>query len=146
MYDNMPEVKREKLTVENRYIAMLDVDDFKKINDTKGHTFGDKVLADVAKAIQEMVSVSDGEIAARYGGEEFVCILGADNPEQALRRMNNIRENIAALEWEEYPGFSVTVSGGVVSCEEEPDISEALHDVDELLYRAKAEGKNKILT
>jgi diguanylate cyclase (GGDEF)-like protein len=145
MYMDEPEVKRERLTRENRYIAMFDVDNFKKINDTKGHGFGDIVLSRIAQTIQGMISASDGELAARYGGEEFVCIISADNREQAFQRVNSIRKSISSLEWEEYPDFTVTISGGLVSCEDEPDINKALHDVDDLLYKAKAEGKNRII-
>ena len=146
MYADSPEGQRIPLTREGRYIAMFDVDNFKNINDTKGHMFGDKVLTGIAKAVQDAVSPKEGELAARFGGEEFVCIIRADSREQALDRINGIRESIASLRWEEYPDFRVTISGGLVSCEDEADITKALHDVDELLYKAKASGKNRICT
>ena len=144
MYDNKPKERTETLTLKNRYIAMFDVDDFKKLNDTYGHSFGDSVLLSVAEVLHGMVFPERGELTARYGGEEFVSIIVADNSEQAYERIDEVRRKIESLRWEEHPEVCVTISGGLLSCEENPDLTMALHDVDAKLYEAKAAGKNRI--
>ena len=126
------------------YILMVDVDDFKAVNDTYGHSFGDTVLASVAGELRSLARPEHEELAARYGGEEFVSILTAGSMEEAFRRAEDARHRIAALNWEANPEVRVTVSGGLIACEAHPDLTRAMHDVDELLYRAKSAGKNRI--
>ena len=123
---------------------MFDLDDFKNLNDTYGHSFGDTVLVDVAQALQDMVRPDLGELSARYGGEEFVSILSAASLEEAFDRVDRARRRIAQLSWAEHPEVRVSISGGLLSCEDHPDLTQAMHDVDALLYRAKAENKNRI--
>lgn len=144
MYQGPRKERTETLTREKCYIAMFDVDNFKHLNDTYGHSFGDEVLSQVAHQFQDMVDPAKGELAARYGGEEFVCVLYADTTAEAYRRVDEARQKIAALRWEEVPGLTVTVSGGIISCEDHPDLTQAMHDVDVLLYQAKAAGKNRV--
>lgn len=125
-------------------IAMFDLDDFKQLNDTYGHSFGDEVLVSVSGVLREMVREEAGEMTARYGGEEFVSMLRADSLEAAFARIEEARRRIAALRWETHPDVSVSISGGLIDCRDHPDLTRAMHDVDELLYRAKAAGKNRI--
>ncbi|MBR1567788.1 MAG: sensor domain-containing diguanylate cyclase [Lachnospiraceae bacterium] len=132
------------ISKKNCYVAMLDIDDFKKLNDTYGHIFGDLVLATVSAIMQGKTDEDKGELAARYGGEEFVCVLRAADQEDAYRRVDAIREEIAAYAWKEVPGLTVTISGGVTSCDGYEDANLVMHDADSLLYKAKADGKNKI--
>ena len=127
-----------------RYIFMADVDDFKNVNDTYGHSFGDTVLASVARELHDLAREESGEISARYGGEEFVSVLSAGDPEEAFRRVDHARRRIEALRWGDNAEVSVTVSGGLIACEDHPDLTRAMHDVDELLYRAKSAGKNQV--
>ncbi|MBR1816876.1 MAG: GGDEF domain-containing protein [Lachnospiraceae bacterium] len=126
------------------YIAMFDIDNFKSLNDTYGHQFGDRVLTEVAGILKDKTSEENGELAARYGGEEFVCIIRADNQDEAMERVDNMRVGISGIRWEEFPKLVVTISGGLVSCEGYDDVRVVIHDVDSLLYKAKKEGKNQI--
>ncbi len=133
----------EHLTRENCYIAMFDIDDFKRLNDTYGHQFGDTVLSKVSQMLGDAVNLKAGELAARYGGEEFVCVLYADSTDEAYQRTDAVRQAIAALTWE-ISGLTVTISGGLVSCEVYDQLKQAMLAVDKLLYQAKHNGKNQI--
>ena len=144
MYGGPTKNRIETLSLEHRYIAMFDVDNFKKINDTYGHSFGDSALVSVSEALGRLARAENGELSARYGGEEFVTILTAESLDDAYSRVDAVRQQIASMQWEEHPQVHVTVSGGLIACEDHPDLTQALHDVDELLYQAKAAGKNRI--
>ena len=144
VYNDHPAERSEKLSRDHQYIAMFDVDNFKHLNDTYGHSFGDTVLAAVAHVLDESADPKHGEMASRYGGEEFVCLLTASGLEEAVARVDAMRQKIAKLRFEEVPGLGVTISGGVVPCNSENDLKKVMHNVDELLYEAKARGKNRI--
>ena len=144
MYGDIPKERTETLSVDGRYLAMFDIDNFKTLNDTYGHGFGDTVLVSVANVLRDMVNPENGELSARYGGEEFVSILRAPSREEAYARVNQAREEIMSLSWEEFPSVRVSISGGLISCEDHADLTQALHDVDDLLYKAKAAGKNQV--
>lgn len=144
MYQGTRQERSETLTRDNCYIAMFDVDNFKKLNDTYGHSFGDKALSEVARVLRDAVRPCRGELAARYGGKEFICVLYSPNQQEAFGRVDAARQRISELQWEDIPGLAVTVSGGIISCEEYPELGRAMHDVDKLLYQAKAAGKNQI--
>ena len=145
MYGGEEHERSETLTRHGAFIAMFDIDNFKHLNDTYGHSFGDEVLVSVSKTMFSAVRAENGEIASRYGGEEFVLILFADSMDEVYARMDKLRDDISCLRWDEVPTLSVSVSGGLISCEKYEDITVAMHDVDELLYRAKASGKNRII-
>ena len=145
MYDGENHERAETLTRQGGYIAMFDIDDFKHLNDTYGHSFGDRVLAGVSKTMLDAVQPESGEMASRYGGEEFGLILFAGSMEDAYTRMDKLRSDIFSLHWSEVPSLRVSISGGLISCEKYESITSAMHDVDELLYRAKASGKNRIV-
>ena len=123
---------------------IFDVDDFKHVNDTYGHVFGDKVLCEVAACLMEETrTVEDGEIAARYGGEEFVSVFHDDDFEVSYARAEKVRQKVEALRFYENPEFRVTISGGVDRCNGmRPRY--ALRQVDDLLFLAKTTGKNMI--
>ncbi|MBR4472554.1 MAG: GGDEF domain-containing protein [Oscillospiraceae bacterium] len=144
MYGDIPKERTETLSVDGRYLAMFDIDNFKTLNDTYGHGFGDTVLVSVANVLRDMVKRENGELSARYGGEEFVSILRAPSREEAYARVNQAREEIMSLSWEEFPAVRVSISGGLIACEDHADLTQALHDVDDLLYKAKAAGKNQV--
>ena len=144
MYGDVPKERTETLTREGRYIAMFDVDGFKKHNDTYGHSIGDEVLVSVSKVLHDMARPQDGELTARYGGEEFVSILSAKSMQEACARVDRARKQITELRWAEHPSVSISISGRLIACGDHPDLTQAMRDVDELLYRAKAAGKNRI--
>ncbi|MEE3466813.1 MAG: GGDEF domain-containing protein [Eubacterium sp.] len=123
---------------------IFDVDDFKHANDTYGHVFGDKVLCEVARCLQEeMQTIEEGEIAARYGGEEFVAVFHDADFETSYARAEKVRQKVEELRFYENPEFRVTISGGVDRCNGmRPRY--ALRQVDDLLFLAKTTGKNQI--
>ncbi len=125
-------------------LAMLDIDHFKKVNDTYGHLAGDYVLREVAKLMQ--VTVRADDVLARYGGEEFALIMRETGPDNAFIAVERIRRRIeaAAIEFEG-TRIPVTVSAGVATWQGgRPDSSEALVAMaDEFLYRAKRNGRNR---
>lgn len=128
------------------YIAMFDIDNFKYINDTYGHSFGDSVLAKIGKIFNSNVREMLGEFAARYGGEEFVYIISAEDYPEAVKRADIIRSALASTNWSLAGGVSITMSGGIAKYDiNEPDgVKKALKLADEYLYVAKSEGKNRI--
>jgi len=124
-------------------VIMLDIDHFKKINDTWGHSAGDTVLAKVADTIREAIRKTD--IAARYGGEEIAVLLPRTNRRDAFDVAEKIRRQVEAgsaiVNGEE---IKVTVSLGVASAEAHVhDFQAALKDADTALYRAKSAGRNR---
>lgn len=118
-------------------LLMLDVDDFKKINDTRGHRAGDGVLQHLGQILRG--GVRECDVAARYGGEEFAAIL----PETPARGAMEVAERIRAAVAESAE-MGVTVSVGVVTIDDTMAGPDALVDAaDRAMYRAKLLGKNR---
>ena len=128
------------------YLMMLDIDFFKKINDTYGHLFGDTALSSVAAMLQDNAKTDLGEFAARYGGEEFVALLCCRDAAEADSRSEAIRSQIYEHKYEENPDLHISVSGGMVCIKDHTDLTSALSAADALLYKAKQSGRNMILT
>jgi diguanylate cyclase (GGDEF)-like protein/PAS domain S-box-containing protein len=117
-------------------IIMLDIDNFKKYNDTHGHSAGDKMLVRVAQVLLD--DIRDADAVARYGGEEFLIILPETSQEAALVSAERIRKSVAEK-------TDVTISLGVASYNQEMVKKEDLiNKADEALYRAKKAGKNRV--
>lgn len=127
-------------------VIMLDVDDFKRVNDRYGHVGGDKVLARVAAIIANHVRY--GDVCGRYGGEEFIVIMENAALEQAREVAERIRQAIAtecfAACLEQPESVRVTVSGGISCMEGETAVVELIKSADQGLYLAKSKGKNCI--
>ena len=148
-------------TVSGRYtIAMLDVDHFKKFNDTYGHDVGDQVLRMVASRMER---VTGGGKSFRYGGEEFTVVFPNRSQDEAKVHLEALRESIAASSFrlrgperpdekpehpEAEPGaetVSVTISIGMAEkAPEHPDPMAVIKSADEALYRAKEGGRNRV--
>lgn len=131
-------IKLAKRYSKSLSLAMIDIDDFKNVNDTYGHQFGDTVLAEVANCITR--TVRDSDVVGRYGGEEFIIIFPETNKEEAIVISNRIRIEIGKLIFKRK--VKVTVSGGI--SEFVASTKQLIYDADQLLYRAKQSGKNKI--
>jgi diguanylate cyclase (GGDEF)-like protein len=125
---------------------MLDVDHFKRFNDSFGHEAGDLVLREVAGALRRSTRGSD--VASRYGGEEFLVLLPECPFDAALRKAEQLREEIAKLDlrYGDRPLGPVTVSLGVAAFPDHAKESEELlRHADEALYLAKQSGRNRIV-
>jgi two-component system cell cycle response regulator len=126
-------------------VIMLDIDNFKRVNDTCGHDIGDLVLKTVANTIKK--SLRKDDLIIRYGGEEFLILLPNTDLEQTLKVAEKIRKNIENTEITIPTGekIKVTASLGVsVVYPEDKNIFEAIKRVDEKLHRAKQKGKNRV--
>lgn len=127
-------------------LAMIDVDHFKKLNDTFGHPAGDYVLQYVAKLAQSCVRMDD--ILTRYGGEEFALIMRGATPESAFIAAERVRRTVEAAHFSfEGESMHVTVSIGVATWntgDDDPETTdEMVRLADEYLYRAKNNGRNR---
>ena len=120
-------------------IIMIDIDDFKKINDNYGHLFGDRVITDVAEKLETIVG-NQGYVS-RYGGDEFLIVLPKLSKGAAVNISNLIRNSVNDLN-ELYAAYGdITLSIGV--CENQvKTVDECINTVDMLLYRAKRQGKD----
>ncbi len=123
-------------------LVMLDVDYFKRINDTHGHAAGDAALQHVARFLQENLRSAD--ICGRLGGEEFAVLLPATSADDALAVAEKLRELLAASPVA-FQGmeFQVTASFGVAATPGQ--VEELLQRADAALYRAKHEGRNRVM-
>jgi len=123
-------------------ILMLDIDDFKSINDRYGHAAGDAVLKAVANTIKKVIRESD--ILGRYGGDEFVVGLVRINCQDAILLARRICIAVANTEKmvPDFPRAEVSVSIGVKCLENEQTLEELIRSADRKLYEAKKEGKN----
>tara|TARA_R110001583_G_scaffold16561_21_gene67973 strand:+ start:48 stop:2495 length:2448 start_codon:yes stop_codon:yes gene_type:complete len=122
-------------------IVMMDIDNFKRVNDTYGHPVGDFVLQRVSQTIQDCVRESDR--VGRYGGEEFLILLPNTNLNSGYQLANRIRDIIENTHWE-HTNMKVTISGGVAQYQGESETA-LLKAADTLLYCAKSQGRNRII-
>ena len=143
---NYLEMHDELFASENRYIAMIDIDQFKKINDTYGHLFGDEVLSRFGNVLQAQNEDSEVELVARYGGQEFVLLFNADSKEKAIERIENIRQQLKKIRIEKYPDVNLTASVGLVLCNKHTNLTMLLKDADDCLYEAKKAGRDRIIS
>jgi diguanylate cyclase (GGDEF)-like protein len=135
------EARREQKAL---VVALIDIDNFKKVNDTHSHAIGDQVLCEVARLLTQ--SLRGGDIVGRYGGEEFVTILEGLNPEDAVRIINRMRECIEQAPWGEIAeGLTVTISAGVCTDTTLSRYETMLQKADAMLYHAKHHGKNCVI-
>jgi len=128
-------------------LISIDIDHYKVFNDTYGHLEGDQVLKSVAKTISASIK-RPGDLAARYGGEEFLVMLMNTTCKGAEQVAERIRKDIEALEIKNKAMDTVlTVSIGVVSIVPSRKMSpkDLLAIVDKALYKAKEEGRNKVV-
>ena len=127
-------------------LIMLDIDDFKKVNDTYGHPFGDLVLKEIARTCSAIIRGSD--ILARFGGEEFCIILPESDAAGAENFGNRIRKAVADIRLlfeESSTSVSITVSIGIAVLEKSTEThAQLLNEADAALYYSKTHGKNMV--
>ena len=124
-------------------LALIDIDDFKRINDKSGHHVGDMVL----KAFAEIVfrHIREVDVLCRWGGEEFVLMLGDCSLADATKIVENIRRTISSSETElGNISLRFSFSAGVVEYEDGESLAQTLERADRLMYQAKSKGKNRI--
>jgi len=121
--------------------AIIDIDNFKKINDTYGHKTGDKILKEIGHILK--YSLRRADLPFRYGGEEFVILFPNTPLNNAKKIIERVRKNIE--EKVKINGKSVTISGGIGEYIGEKNINDFFRKIDEALYKAKNNGKNKIV-
>ena len=143
----MQEVLHKEIQKAARYgsslsVIMLDVDNFKLVNDTHGHLIGDEVLREVAKRIEVLLRASD--FAGRWGGEEFIVLVPDTRHEDAIRLAERIKDALADEHFETVG--NVTASFGVSSFKEGDSVSSLVDRADKALYQAKHSGKNQVQT
>ncbi|MBI2564525.1 GGDEF domain-containing protein [Candidatus Woesearchaeota archaeon] len=130
-------LKHAEISKKPTSIIILDLDNFKGYNDTKGHLEGDKLLKTVSEGICNKFRFQD--VACRYGGEEFVVILPNTESKIALQRAEEVRRFIEA-------DCNTTISVGVMTClNSSLSSQEMLKNADDALYKAKRTGKNKVI-
>jgi len=121
-------------------VIMMDIDDFKNINDTHGHNTGDRALVQFATTLRQTVRESD--IAGRWGGEEFLVICPETTIEGALSLAEKLRSTI---ENTEFAGIGkMTASFGATGIKHGDNVRSMIHRADKALYSAKHAGKNKV--
>jgi diguanylate cyclase (GGDEF)-like protein len=125
--------------------AMVDVDDFKRLNDTHGHATGDAALKVVARTLREALRGSD--VVARIGGEEFLILLPDQTTADAAVVAERCRAAVAtAAVLPQHPAHHLTISVGVATLDPAaPDVTALLQAVDQALYDAKRSGKNRVV-
>lgn len=139
------ELQRSRRYGHDLSLAMFDLDSFKSINDRFGHVVGDRVLVSVAEILTRSTRTTDA--VARYGGEEFVLLMPETALESAIAIGEKLRRAVAENDWSHVSsGLSVTASVGVGILHHGESPQELIHRIDMMLYKAKAEGKDQVVT
>lgn len=124
-------------------LLVLDIDNFKKFNDTYGHKAGDRVLRSVAASVQDSLRASD--LVFRYGGEEFVVILNSIQSDMAFKLAEKIRKGVEKEYFvDKDQKLKVTISLGVACVKEDESELELFERADKAMYVAKRKGRNQV--
>ncbi len=141
------EIERSKRNKRDLSVVMVDIDKFKKLNDTYGHKAGDMILKTFASKMVENLRSSD--VIGRYGGEEFIIIMPDTEKSKAYEVAERLRKILSSTEFTlpEGKNITVTASFGVATFPEDgSNIDRIVHVADERLYKAKKEGRNRVVT
>lgn len=123
-------------------LVMVDIDDFKAINDSYGHQVGDEVLIAIAQLLRS--GCREEDLAARFGGEEFTILLVHTNAEQGKLQVERIRRDLENLDIDKI-GSLVTASFGLSALTDNKSIDKMINQADQALYQAKEKGKNRVI-
>ncbi len=125
-------------------LALADVDHFKRINDTYSHAIGDQVLERVARILREGCRKTD--FVSRYGGEEFMLYFPDTGVDRAVQVCSELRQAVEGADWSDIaPDFAVTISFGLAEIRDDAHSRTILDEADTRLYRAKREGRNRVI-
>ncbi len=126
-------------------IGMIDIDHFKKVNDTYGHDVGDKIIVSLANILKS--STSPYDIVARFGGEEFCVVLKNINSYSAQEIFDRIKDDVEKFSYQLKENISIkfTISIGAVLFNEEESVEENINEADMMLYKAKNNGRNQVV-
>lgn len=125
-------------------LAIIDIDNFKKVNDTYGHDTGDAVLKYVSSSGISVIAATEGANLYRFGGEELVVLFANRGTNDSAQLIDTWRKLVFLKEWRE-DGLSVSFSGGVATWRDGETAEQLLKRADSRLYQAKNSGKNKIV-
>jgi diguanylate cyclase (GGDEF)-like protein len=141
----LKEITRSKRYKTALSMVLLDIDHFKKINDTYGHSTGDEVLKALVSATES--ALRDSDVFCRIGGEEFAAILVETDIELAQSTAERIRLMLEALEVAvEGDTIKMTVSMGLSQLRTDDDLDKLMKRTDDALYQAKESGRNRVVT
>lgn len=125
-------------------LCLLDIDHFKRINDTWGHATGDAVLREFAGTVQRQIRDTDS--FGRYGGEEFLLMLPETSVAEAFNLAERVRISVENIGFQALPGLATTVSVGIAEFRVGESIAQTVARADEALYLAKSNGRNCVVT
>ena len=126
------------------FVIIYDLDRFKTVNDTYGHSAGDKVLKDIAQRIKQIIRPYD--LFGRYGGEEFVMLMCDIDKENVIKATERIRQSVSDLPVEyEDKKIPITASFGIARVVSVAEFAKSIDAADEALYQAKKEGRNRVV-
>jgi len=138
------EIERVRRYGRHFSVVMVDIDHFKRVNDTYGHTIGDEVLIGLAKVFKEELRKVD--VLGRYGGEEFMLVLPESNCYDSVQLLKRIQDRVREYEWC-VPQLVITFSAGIFLVDRsncEIGLKEIIQNADELMYEAKRNGRDRI--
>ena len=121
-------------------IAYVDIDNFKEINDSFGHNMGDKLLQSMARTIKENIRTIDS--IARLGGDEFAILFPETNEGNAKAAVSKVQKHL--LNVAQKNNWAITFSIGAITCYSLCELDELIKEADDLMYSAKASGKNRV--
>ena len=135
--------RRDRARARRCASALIDLDHFKRINDTHGHGAGDQVLRRFADAAAQTAARPD--VLARWGGEEFLLVMPATDEAEGEATLQRLRQRLAALSFDDVaPGLRVTFSAGVAACRAEDDLERTIDLADRAMYEAKRSGRDRV--
>ena len=143
------EVRRKVRTGREFSFIMIDIDDFKRINDRYGHLEGSRLIAQMGPLLKSAVRTGSTDTCFRYGGEEFSVMLAETNSDEAMAVAERVRQAVDEYPFTVkvlHPYERVTISLGVATMEQDSNkvLSDLIHEADVALYRSKALGKNRV--
>lgn len=138
------EIKRQKRNGRPFSLAILDIDQFKQVNDRFGHAVGDKVLTAFAQLANQTIGAAD--TLARWGGEEFLLLMPEHSPQEGLRTLESLREAVSKHDWGQIrEGLVVSYSAGITQQRAKDELKDALERADRGLRLANQQGKAQLV-